>query len=78
MNKFARSCIDNWYKTAEKLKTDGGDLALFWAGKMSMAVDMMIPATTMEPRMDVDRLAGIHWILDIAHREFDMEIFRRT
>ena len=53
-------------------------MALFWAGKMSMAVDMMILAITMEPRMDVDRLAGMHWILDIAHREFDMEIFRRT
>ena len=68
MKKQLKDIIDSWYESAEKFD---GDLALFWAGRMSMAAGMVLKS---KPGSLTDTCK----ILDLARTEYDRIIFERA
>ena len=68
MDKETGEIFDNWYESAGNFK---GDLALFWAGRMSTAAGMVVNSKPAQ-------LSDTCWLLDVARKEYDRIIIDRT
>ena len=60
--------IELWDRDAELF---GGDLALFWAGRMSIAAGMVV-------RSDALRLSAAIALLDECRERYDLVIFKEA
>lgn len=68
MDNTTADTYEKWFESAGKFE---GDLALFWAGRLSVAAGMV---SNSRP----SQLSDSCWLLDVARREYDRIIIDRT